>query len=589
MANLKKEYIFAFLIIIAAGMALMTLSGALFSGYHFMECHHYTECKEVIRHSWYDFLANCVESEFGSRFRPLYYLNLLVETWLFGDNLLLQGLWHIIQNIIVAFLLYLLGRKINWTHQESLLLAGLTLIGTQSAIFYQTTTIETTGLTFCVVSLYLLVPVIQGKRYRPLLYTGSILSFICMVLIKENFILMLPASYIFYCMIYDEKHGTGFIKTLLKTWKTGVLLLLLTAISLGVVAFLTQAGTGFGYAGMDYNVGVNLYIKATLYLYGISGCAILAFIGAIYLWSRKMIDKTWIFPLLLFLAITIPQILIHTKSGIIDRYLIPAMLGCAYFALFVYRKLKETDKNVNIRLWGKLSGIIGGIGIIVCGFILYDKTIQNKLVDFAFHIQGQTLQDITTVSSLQYLLSTISTMAIVSLTTSAALLVWGFWRKKYTVLKSSQLFLGSLIIILILDFGLAFASCQRYAMRGFATEKFLNTIVDNSDVDDSILIVGNPMKETEGLSVGLKTYLNKYNRTNLLVYPIANNAVEEALAKGLLDYYKDVNTIANKNAIRAIAIFSGQEEPFLASAEWFDSTQYSRYEFTGNYIVYVQK
>ncbi|OAV75904.1 hypothetical protein Barb7_00444 [Bacteroidales bacterium Barb7] len=163
MNNRQKEYGLAFLIISIIGLLFVMLSGSVFSGYHFMDCHDYTECKQDLAYmSWFETFINHVEREFGTRFRPTWHLNTIFETYLWGDNMLLQGLWQIFQIIIAAFLIYLLGRNIKWTHRESLLFVGLSLVGTQSAIFCQTLAIETTGLVILLLSWFFVLNYING-------------------------------------------------------------------------------------------------------------------------------------------------------------------------------------------------------------------------------------------------------------------------------------------------------------------------------------------------------------------------------------------------------------------------------------------
>lgn len=150
---MKKEYGSAFFIITITGLLLVTLSGSVFSGYHFMDCSGFILWKENLSHiPFFECLQNNIEQEMGGRFRPVWHFNSLLRTWFFGDNMLLQGFCQIGLVICAAFLVYLLGRKIRWTHGESLLFAGISLVGTQSAIFYQTLAIETTAFVVLLMS-----------------------------------------------------------------------------------------------------------------------------------------------------------------------------------------------------------------------------------------------------------------------------------------------------------------------------------------------------------------------------------------------------------------------------------------------------
>jgi hypothetical protein len=326
-------------------------------------------------------------------------------------------------------------------------------------------------------------------------------------------------------------------------------------------------------------------------LYGVSGSVILAVAGAIYLWRGKKMCARWIYPVLLFASITLPQIVIHAKSGIIDRYLIPATLGCSFFSIFIYREIKINDREVKSGFWKNLSLALGSIICAGSMVIVFSKTVQQSIIDFAFHMQGRILQEITAVSSMQYLAKTIFIIGITGILVGIILLGWGFYRSKLRTVKISQLYMSGLLLVFVLNLGMAFASCRRYAMRGYATEGFLKTVVNSSSPDDVILVAGCPLIEGEGLGTGFATYMRKYNRANLFIYPLTRNVDEDAPGRELVRYYdnKDIDAIGDRKNIQVIAIFSGQEEPFRENAEWFDPSQYSRYEFAGNYVVYAKK
>jgi len=410
-----------------------------------------------------------------------------------------------------------------------------------------------------------------------------------MALMKENFILILPASYVFYCMQYDEKYQTGLLKTMIHTWKTGLFLAITTVTCLWAV--LTFAGNDFGYAGVSRSVGIFAYFKSAIYLYGISGC-VLSIGGFIYLYgNNKAILKERLFPLLLLLAITLPQIIIYGKSNIIDRYLIPAIMGCAYFSIFIYRELKKQDKLVNKLLWKNISLILGIIVSAFCSLIIFNKPVREGIVQFAVQLQGQVVQTMTSVSGLQYLTSSFSIIGITGLIIGCALLLYGIERNNYFVRNSSQLYIMVLLLVLFMNAGFAFASCKRYATRGFATENFLKTVITHSQENDMILIAGNPWIDMEGITSGIYTYLHKQRRCNLFICPIADNQREEEVIQWVTNFYhqKDIKTIENKEMIQVVAVFPGTETVFKKDNDWFDVNLFTRYEFTGNFVVYTRK
>jgi len=590
--EMRKEYIIAAIIIVIAGLAFVTLSGSVFSGYHFMDCSEYFKLeRDLSEMSWWKCLLKHIDSDMGGRFRPVWQLNNLFKTLLWGDNMLLQGFWQIFLNMIAAFLIYLLGRRIRWTHNESLLFAGISMIGSQSAVFYQTLTIEPTALISLILSWHFIISYLNNeeKLRKILSYAGFVVFSLLTALLRENFVLVLPASYLFYCMQYSKKYNTEFIPTIVNTLKTGLFLCLITLASLWAV--LTFAGNGSGYGGIDRSTGIFTYLKCAIYLYGISGC-ILAFWAIIYPYrNNKAFRKESLFPVLLFLAITVPQIIIYGKSNIIDRYLFPAIAGCAFFSVLVYRELKNKDKPINELLWKNISLFLGIIILVICTLVVFSTRFQQEITRYVAQFQGQILQRITSVSSLQYLADSLPILGIAGLIAGSFLFIWGAWRNNHSIRNLSQLYLIGLLLTLFMNSGLAFASCKRYATRGYATENFLRTIIDHAKTDDMILVAGNPLVDMEGAASGIYEYLYKQNRQNLYICPVTNNQQEEELIPCIKEFYhqKDIHTIENKGMIRVIAIFPGSETGFVKNNDWFEVNSFNKYEFTGNYVVYVRK
>jgi hypothetical protein len=592
--RMKREYSIAFLIIMVTGLAFVTLSGSVFSGYHFMDCSDYIRWKhDLSEMSWMKSLIKHINCEAGSRFRPAWHLNILLSTALLGDNMLLQGFRQIFLNIIAAFLIYLLGRRIRWTHNESLLFAGISLIGTQSAVFFQTLAIETPALVVLLLSWHFAISYFNDNEgFKKILqYAGFITFSLLAALMKENFILALPASYVFYCMQYNEKYHTGFYKTIIHTLKTGLFLLLAIIVCLWAI-FRFVGDSDAGYAGVTLSTGILAYFKSAVYLYVLSGC-ILALGGFFHLYrNKKIFREESLFPVLLFMAITVPQIIIYGKSNIIDRYLIPAITGCAYFSIYIYRELRKQDKSVNGLLWKNISLVSGIIITAFCGMIVFYKPLQEETVRYAVRLQGEVVQTITSISSLQYLTISLSIIGITGMIIGCVLLIWGIWRKKYSIHHLSKLYISGLLLIFFMNAGLAFASCRRYAMRGFAIESFLKTITDHSRAGDAILAAGDPRMDMEALASGFPVYLRDRNRTNLFFYPVAGHSQGEELVSGILrDSYdnRDINAIKDKETVQIVAIFPGMETSFVNGNDWFNVNSFDRYEFTGNYVVYVRK
>ncbi|MDR3128748.1 MAG: hypothetical protein LBU03_00615 [Tannerellaceae bacterium] len=588
-------------------LSLVVFSGSLTSGYHFMDCHEYFTCLQQLQErSWYDILAERIEWEQGMRFRPAWMMNTILETALLGDDLFKQGLLQVAEIIAAGILIYLLGIRLGWRRGESLLLTALTLIGSQSAVFYQTLAVETTALLTLLISWHLLLNAVKRKHYveelpisaekpsfnvarlllnaakqckdnKYLAYCGFILFSVITALLKENFILILPAGYLLYFREYSCRYGTKIAETISKTAGTAGFLCALTVA--GLYCVVKYAGTDFGYAGVDHNLLP--YIKATLYLYVGGGSVVLAAIAIIHLWRRHALTpQTWALPLLFFAAITVPQIAIYAKSNIIDRYLIPATLGCAFLAIFTFRELKKHDYPLPEVIYRWISLMLG-IVMTAASTFLFSPLGKNAAVHFAFRMQGQVLQQITSPSSMEYLYTSLSILTTTGLLIGISLIIYSCMKPggKIAIRNASQLYLAGLLLLFLLNYGLAFASCKRYALRGKATEAFCQTILTNTGgggIEDAIFIVSSPLSDVEGAQVGLPVYLKKHGRRNLC---------------------DKKHPCCDPEHIRAIAIFPGMEQEFLFHKDhyfvhkdkWFIDDLFRRYEFPGNFTLYIKE
>ena len=588
---MKKQYVTAFLIISVTSMAMIICSGALFSGYHFMDHSWFiTMAQELTNLSVTDVLRNEINIDLSARFRPLWTVGNCLRVWVCGENLVLMILWQIFANILAAFAAYLLGRNLKWQHSDSLIFAGLILLGTQSAVFYQIGSAETCGLLFYLMSWYFILKYLNTTTPRkPLFYGCFVLASICAALSKESFIMALPATYVFYFWQSQTRSATNFVKTLKQTWKTLLLLAIFTFVFLSMMLLLV--GSDFGYAGVEKSFAIAPYAKTAMWLWGVSGSVPLAILAIIYLLkTRKFEIQKWICPTLLFFVITLLQIVVYAKSGIIDRYLIPGIVGCAVIGVFTLQKLRENYNEINVKFWKNIFVALGIITLAVCAVIAFTPALQQKIVNAVFHIQGQSLQQMTSFASLQYLLKTISTVAFAGIVAGMLLVFFGLFTRKKIITKVSQLYGFGLYIVLILNLGLAFASCQRYTMRGFATENFLHTILDNTNENDAVLIVGNPLKDTEALSSGAPIWLHKYNRNNLYFFEVIQNEEEAKYIREQRRFYNNSNCESlDKLQFAAIGILAGSEKTFVERVAWFVPDDYSRTEFTGAFVVYTKK
>jgi hypothetical protein len=379
-------------------------------------------------------------------------------------------------------------------------------------------------------------------------------------------------------MAYNQKYQTNLKHTIQQTRKIGLLFGVLTCGGLAGIALLPGLPTG----GSAFEI--NAYIKAIAYLIAVSGGTLAALAGLAFLLKKKEARAKLLYPITLFVTIVAPQVFLYAPGGIVDRYLVPATVGCALLTVIVGRKIKEYDTSLNSCVWKNIALIAGIVLVTICTPVIFQQEWQDYLVHAAFKLQGKGWQAMTAASSLQYLKISLPIMLITGVVAGITMIAWSLLQRK-KLLKAAQLYTGTLCIILLMEVGVAFASCKRYAIRGYATEGFLQTVMQHTKTNDIIVVAGSPdVAEGEGLGQGFKAYLNKYDRRNIYLLELAGQNTP------CLTYYdnKNARAIENKNNVQAFAIFSGQEKAFLQQAAWFEPDNYTKHSFTGDYIVYTR-
>ena len=349
----KHDYLIIFLFILIFWFLIFITSGSLFSGYHFTDDHeiaHINYNLTVEKLDIFELSSEWIHNDLlTGRFRPFYYIHRILQTRLLGINFAWWSLYTGMLGVFTTFFLFIFGRLINFSIREALLFSFLITLGPQSAVWWQLGPAETIG-TFLLSGalVFAALSEISGK-YKNLYKFLFIFLVLIMSLSKESFILMIPA--IALIKVWLSHH----LKTL--SWheslnKNSVFISILCCFFLAellLVKFYIGPTPEIGYAGVD---GFNIpsIIKATQNLSqaGYWWIILASFIGirltikSPYSQSLPPILNALYFPIILLFLVAIPQILLYAKSGIVQRYILPGVLGYAFLIITLYNYLNKT-------------------------------------------------------------------------------------------------------------------------------------------------------------------------------------------------------------------------------------------------------
>lgn len=320
-------------------------TGTIFSGWHLVDDHETVKIVELYRNSGVSMgnaIADFLLTDMRQRWRPLYWVLRVFEAYAFGWNSVIPNILLCVQGIITYVLLYKAAGYLSCNALFSHAFAAMIIVGRQFEIWYRIANQENVGLFFLAITLFLLTGQIPKRefqnRIRSILIVLSGILCSCM---KESFVLILPALMILKVgMEWTYGGEASLIKVTLKNWKS----LCCWAVTLFFHLFMILRFSGVNtidYAGIDTKWGIKDYIwnilrmcKGSLKVYVLLAVALCV----VTLWSlfcRNRGTGLKMVVVMLFAGgeIVAAQLILHAKSDMWDRYLVPAVVG--YGLLFV--------------------------------------------------------------------------------------------------------------------------------------------------------------------------------------------------------------------------------------------------------------
>lgn len=336
----KKEalLVWGFFAVLVFGVVLGM--GTLTSGFHLVddwEFAKYVDWMTLENRSLWSCLKEAVGYDLTMRFRPLYYINRVLMAYVFGINLTAMSFIKAAEIVTALVLLYYCARQMKCNMAYAAMFSLTVMVGYQSAVWWKLGPQESYDMMMFALGFWLLLKWLRGgsKGYA----IGSMGAFFLMSVYKEPYILLLP--FVGLYVLYEEMKGRQVtVRNLWEALKRRLPYLLFLGVIFvaEMILIVFVIGTNnYSYVGLDESVTLEQYIQvwseaahADLKWYVRFG--ILLFLILLTYWEQS---KKLVWEVLLAAAVILPQCVSYSKTSIAERYILPCVLGFAFFFVVV--------------------------------------------------------------------------------------------------------------------------------------------------------------------------------------------------------------------------------------------------------------
>ena len=341
----KKEAVIVWSLFLLLVFGVVICMGTLTSGFHLVddwEFAKYVDWMTLEHRSIWDCLKEAVGYDLTMRFRPLYYINRVLMAAVFGINLTAMSVVKACEIVIALVALYYCARLMKCNVVYALLFSLTVMVGYQSAVWWKLGPQESYDIMMFAIGFYLLLKWLRtGKKWYSF---ASMAAFFLMSIYKEPFILLLP--FVGLYVLYEEMLGREV--TWRNLWmairaKLPYLLTLGLIFTAEIFLLVFVIGTNnYSYVGLDESLSLEEYRQAwslaahTDLKWYVRFGVVMIFILLTY-WEQV---KKLGWELLLTAAIIVPQCVSYSKTSMTERYILPCVLGFAFFFVITGCNLK---------------------------------------------------------------------------------------------------------------------------------------------------------------------------------------------------------------------------------------------------------
>ncbi len=290
-----------------------------------------------------------VKNDFNIRFRPLFYPYYVFEVWMFGVNFFALSIFTGMLAFFSFAFFYFGMRKLGHSEIMSIIFVLLIFLGPQAAIWWRLGTNETIAMFFLGLCFLFMSKCLVDNNYK----SNNILFIIFLSiasLCKESFIIVIPA-FVVYKIINEKEVFKITLKNSVRKNVLSIFPLMLMMFEIAIIKFVVGTNQ-IGYAGVtssisEFIIGIKniLLNKNSLFdwLFFV-GLSLITYLISFFLSKKtkfgefiKPISNYFYFSFLLVL----PNVLMHAKSGMVERYLVPTTLGLSFLIIGILENTKQ--------------------------------------------------------------------------------------------------------------------------------------------------------------------------------------------------------------------------------------------------------
>ncbi len=336
----KREAVLVWALFAVLVFGLLIVTGTLTSGFHLVddwEFAKYVDWMTLEGYSLWDCLREAVGFDLTLRFRPLYYINRVLTAYVFGINLTAMSVVKAFEIVAALAALYYCARQMKCNMVYAALFSLTVMVGYQSAVWWKLGPQESYDIMMFAAGFYFLLKWLSTEKRRYAVI--SVGAFFFMSIYKEPFILLL--LFVGLYILYDGMRGKSVtIPNLWEAIRRRILYLLAIGVMFAAEMFLLLFVIGtnnYSYVGLDESVPLDQYVQVWRSAAGNNLKWYVRFgvlMGLILLTYWEHLKKLgW--EVLLAAAIIVPQCVTYSKTALEERYILPWVLGYAFFFVIV--------------------------------------------------------------------------------------------------------------------------------------------------------------------------------------------------------------------------------------------------------------
>ncbi len=378
------------------------------SGYHLVDDHELIRMEFSFQNgsvSLGQAMTSWIQNDFYNRYRPLYWVERVTCTFLWGSELLYWNYYTAVKGILAFILLYFMARFLKYNRVVSAMLPCVVMLGSQFTPWYRSANQESTGLLLAAFVLCMIAAQAYYHKYKAWYYNSFIVAgAILCGLVKESFTLFMPIFialklWLEYWEEGKEPAKGDFLRCLQGNAVTYGMIFMAMIVNVGMILFrvgvdkVSYAGFQKGTPLWVYKQGIenSLFIHMKSYTY----VGVLIFLLAVVCYKaieKKDIMK-YVCLAIIGACIMAIQLAAHAKSGMWERYMIPYTIAYGLVFVLLAYHFFERDKIHKMVYYVVLLGFIGnGIKTAYQGSLHYAED-GRSIHAFLNEVYTQTEED----------------------------------------------------------------------------------------------------------------------------------------------------------------------------------------------------